>query len=206
MGLREVKKERARSAILKAARELFFSLGYDGTTVEAMAQKAEVAVGTVYNYFESKSSIILAITDADTNAVLRENRCIPESASGLDVLRDYVHTFMESLSMYPRKLLGELMREAFSGAGGSLGEGLLEQDLSLIEGLAGLLERLSGTGRLRDDFDPRTASLVIYGIVMTSLMWFTADENRTSQQMLDSMDGMLEIACRGLEPKGEATL
>jgi AcrR family transcriptional regulator len=205
MGLREVKKERARSAILRAARELFFSLGYDGTTVEAMAEKAEVAVGTVYNYFESKSAIILAITDVDTNSVLKKNRCIPESASGLEILRDYVHTFMESLSMYPRKLLRELMREAFSGTGGSLGEGLLKQDLSLIEGLAGLLERLSGMGRLREDIDTQAAALVIYGIVMTSLMWFTADGNRTSQQMLDSMDGMLEIACRGIEPKGRAT-
>jgi len=204
MGLREIKKKRARGAILEAARELFFSTGYDGTTVEAIAAKAEVAVGTVYNYFESKSAIILAITEEDTSACSGREYTISDNDPLPDVLRGYVHTFMEVLSRYPKQLLRELMREALGSAGGSPGEGIIRQDITLMEDLEELFGRLRASGRLRDEVSTEMASLLIYGTVMTSLIWYAADPERKSEEMIASLDGMLETACLGLGPEGEA--
>ena len=113
MGLREIKKERARKAILEAARKMFFNSGFDGTTIEEIADKAEVAVGTVYNYFDSKSALILAITADDTSTVLDENFQIPESFTGFESVKLYISTFMGNLSIYPKRLLRELMREGW---------------------------------------------------------------------------------------------
>jgi AcrR family transcriptional regulator len=202
MGLREIKKKRARTAILDAARELFFSLGYDGTTVEAIAGKAEVAVGTVYNYFDSKSSVILALTENDTSTVRGAEFPISGSDSGLEVLRRYLHSFMEGISKYPRQLLRELIREALGGPGSILGEGLTRQDITLLEDLRELLGRLRSSGMVRRDLDLAMASMIVYGTVMTSLLWYAADPGRTSVDMLGSMDGMLQTLCSGLEPKG----
>jgi AcrR family transcriptional regulator len=47
------KKER----IIRVALSLFGQAGYDGTTVEEIAQKAEIAKGTVYLYYTSKDAI-----------------------------------------------------------------------------------------------------------------------------------------------------
>jgi AcrR family transcriptional regulator len=65
-GLRERKKERTRQGILSAAHELFLSKCYEGTTMEGIAERAELAVGTLYNYFTSKGALLLALL-ADTD-------------------------------------------------------------------------------------------------------------------------------------------
>jgi AcrR family transcriptional regulator len=202
MGLREIKKKKAKNAILNSARALFFEKGFDGTTIEEIAERAEVAVGTVYNYFESKGTIILSITARDTASFLESEFEIGASESALDALRRFVGSNMRVLAEYPRQLLRELIREAFSGSD-NLGEGLIRQDLTLIEKLRSILQRLADSGRTRDDLDVDHSALVIYGIVMTSMMWFAADPERTSGDMKKSLDGMLEIVCSGLERKGD---
>ena len=50
-------KENRKSAILKAARKLFFEKGFKSVTVESIARKAELSKGAVYLYFKSKDEI-----------------------------------------------------------------------------------------------------------------------------------------------------
>ena len=47
-----------RDDILNAAMELFGELGYDGTTVPMIAERAKVGAGTIYRYFENKESLV----------------------------------------------------------------------------------------------------------------------------------------------------
>lgn len=54
---------RTRQAILDAAGDLFAERGYAGTTIEAIAEAADVAVETVYARFGSKRGILLAYVD-----------------------------------------------------------------------------------------------------------------------------------------------
>ncbi|NOQ22172.1 MAG: TetR family transcriptional regulator [Candidatus Aegiribacteria sp.] len=197
MGLREIKKERARRAILKAARGMFFSRGFDGTTIEEIAEEAEVAVGTVYNYFDSKSALILAITAEDTSNVLDEKFRIPESCTGFESVKLFINTFMENLSIYPKRLLRELMREAWR-SDTALSKGLIRQDLTLLDGLVRLLRELTEKQKLKSGTDIEHASLAIYGIITTAIMWYAADEERTPEQMLESLEKMLGILFNGL--------
>ncbi|MCK5117213.1 MAG: TetR/AcrR family transcriptional regulator [Candidatus Aegiribacteria sp.] len=201
MGLREIKKERARRAILEAARHMFFNRGFDGTTIEEIAEKAEVAVGTVYNYFDSKSTLILAITAEDTSRVLDEEFHIRESSTGVESIKVYVNMFMENLSMYPKRLLRELMREGWR-SDTTLSKGLISQDLTLLDGLARVLQELTDQQKIKTGTDIEYTSLAIYGIITTAIMWYAADEERTSEQMLESLEKMLEILFSGLNPEG----
>ncbi len=198
MGLREIKKERVRRAILKAARDMFFRRGFSKTTIEAIAEKAEVAVGTVYNYFESKSAIILAITAEDTSGALDDEFTIPMSLSGFECVKHYVNTFMSSLSMYPKRLLRELMREAWS-IENTLSSGLIRQDMTLLSGLTRVLSELEDTHRIKSETDIEHASMIIYGAVSTAIMWYAAVESRTSEQLLESLENMLKVLFTGLE-------
>lgn len=61
---------RRQKQILDAAASLFASKGYAGTTTREIAEAADVAEGTIYNYFGGKREILLAIA-ADMQATIR---------------------------------------------------------------------------------------------------------------------------------------
>lgn len=54
------KGERTRTRILDAALALFRTDGYDGTTMRAIARRADVSLGNAYYYFRSKEQLIQA--------------------------------------------------------------------------------------------------------------------------------------------------
>ncbi|MFF4174458.1 TetR/AcrR family transcriptional regulator [Streptomyces sp. NPDC001750] len=61
-GLRERKKLKTRTAIRRAAYRLIAEQGYETTTIEQIAEAAEVSPSTVCRYFATKEDIVL--TDA----------------------------------------------------------------------------------------------------------------------------------------------
>lgn len=50
-----------KTRILDAAAELFFDLGYDGTSIRDIAGKVGLLPGSVYHYFPSKEELYLAV-------------------------------------------------------------------------------------------------------------------------------------------------
>src|SRR5260370_16158889 len=55
-----------RRRIVDAARQLWRSAGYDGMTIEAIAQRAEVSAQSVYAIFRSKTGILTELLDQST--------------------------------------------------------------------------------------------------------------------------------------------
>jgi len=55
-----------RQRIVDAARQLLQSAGYDGMTIEAIAQRAEVSAQSVYAVFRSKTGILTELLDQST--------------------------------------------------------------------------------------------------------------------------------------------
>jgi len=63
MDRNERRKAATRQAILDAGERLFAERGYAETTMEDIAQAANVAMRTIYLHFESKSALLLAHFD-----------------------------------------------------------------------------------------------------------------------------------------------
>jgi len=59
VGLREIKAKKTRKRILNEALQLFKRDGYEQTTMEAIAEAAEVSPSTLYRYFPNKDLILL---------------------------------------------------------------------------------------------------------------------------------------------------
>jgi TetR/AcrR family transcriptional regulator of autoinduction and epiphytic fitness len=55
------KGESTRASILEGAHELFITQGYNGTSMRKIAQKAQIALGGIYNHFASKEEIFEAV-------------------------------------------------------------------------------------------------------------------------------------------------
>ncbi|MDM4763691.1 TetR/AcrR family transcriptional regulator [Galbitalea sp. SE-J8] len=57
------RKAETRARILRAGNELFSARGYGGTSMEGIAEVADVAVRTLYLHFPSKAAILLGFQD-----------------------------------------------------------------------------------------------------------------------------------------------
>lgn len=52
------RKARTRAAILAAASDLFQENGYEHTSIQQIAERADTGVGTLYGYFRSKEDVL----------------------------------------------------------------------------------------------------------------------------------------------------
>jgi AcrR family transcriptional regulator len=58
VGRRERKKEETKQRIFVTAVQLFNEKGFDATTIDEIAERADVAKGTFFNYFPRKESLL----------------------------------------------------------------------------------------------------------------------------------------------------
>jgi AcrR family transcriptional regulator len=61
--LREKLREVAASAILQAAEQVFVEQGLHAAKMETIAERAGVAVGTLYNHFEDRNALLAALVE-----------------------------------------------------------------------------------------------------------------------------------------------
>jgi len=64
MGVEERKereKQARREAIMAGAQELFFAKGFNATTMDEIAQRAELSKGALYLYFASKEELYVSV-------------------------------------------------------------------------------------------------------------------------------------------------
>jgi AcrR family transcriptional regulator len=76
IGRRAQNKDSIRKRIVRAALDLFQTKGFDATTTKAIARKAGIAEGTVFNYFRTKEDIALYFFEQEVDhaiTAVREN-------------------------------------------------------------------------------------------------------------------------------------
>jgi AcrR family transcriptional regulator len=77
MGLKE-RRERERKErkklILNAARSLLFEKGLNATSINLVAQRAELGVGTIYSYYSSKEEIFAALQEEGLHLLYTKSR------------------------------------------------------------------------------------------------------------------------------------
>ena len=57
----QVRSREKHERLLEAARDVFSEHGYEGATIDAIAERAGVSVGVFYRYFRSKRQILLTL-------------------------------------------------------------------------------------------------------------------------------------------------
>lgn len=96
MGLRERKKAKTQAAILHHALRLFRERGYEHTTVEQIAEAAEVSKTTFFRYFRTKDDVVLH--DAYDAPFLSRLRAQPLQLAPLAALRETLKQFRDEVA------------------------------------------------------------------------------------------------------------
>ncbi|MEV7790524.1 TetR family transcriptional regulator [Streptomyces sp. NPDC087512] len=86
-GLRERKKQRTRDTLLRSALELFTERGYEATTVDDIAEAAEVSQRTFFRYFASKEEAAFFVSRLAESHFVDAVRRRPPGEAPLDALR-----------------------------------------------------------------------------------------------------------------------
>ena len=161
-GLRERKKARTRAAIREHAFRLFRAQGYDATTVEQIADAAEVSPSTFFRYFPTKEDVVLQ-DDLDLlwlEAIQEQ----PPEMSPIAAMRAGVHAAfarMGEAEWAQMREMTELAMTVPAVRARMLAE-LARTTKALAEAVA---ER---TGRDPGDFAVRTLAGAIVGIAMAA--------------------------------------
>lgn len=89
---------------MRAALELFQSKGFDATTTKAIARRAGIAEGTVFNYFPTKEDIALHFFNEELDHAIAAVRGNPRLAKAplQEKLFALVHSQLEYLAPYER--------------------------------------------------------------------------------------------------------
>jgi AcrR family transcriptional regulator len=157
--------ERNRRRILEAASEVFGERGL-GATLDAVAERAGVGVGTVYRRFPDKEALVDALFEERIDEV----RAIADEAARIPDGWDALTTFMErALEMHCHdRALKELV---FSTAHGQ--DRVARARARIKPAVETLFERAQASGKLRSDVDVN--DVPILQLMVTAVIDYAQD-------------------------------
>lgn len=204
-GLRERQKATRRRDILEAAGTLFRRAGYAETSIEAIAERAEVAPGTVYNYFQSKGDLLLALVALDGEEVRANGKKLITRAPKDPV--QAVHGLLESYVDHSLVHLSkELWRNAIATAitqpESPFGIGYAELDRKLADQVGELVAVLQARGDMSAEFDARVAGDILFEVCNCLFIAFVTQEAMPIEAMKQRMSAQIDVVFGGLPVTG----
>lgn len=158
-----------RTAILRAAEDLFARAGLDGARTEAIASAAGVNKALLYYYFRSKEDIYLAVLDSHRKAFLdRALEILTQKRPAATVLLEFVSAHFDFISSH-RHYPG-LFQRSMMGGGPRVGKVIGERIRPMAYKVAALLRRGMRDGEFRS-FDVRHTAL---SLVALTVFYFNA--------------------------------
>ncbi|MEU2711141.1 TetR family transcriptional regulator [Streptomyces sp. NPDC007205] len=190
LSLRERKKIKTREAIRAATYSLIGEQGYDATTIDQIAERAEVSPSTVFRYFPTKEDIVL--TDEYDPLILEEIRARPAGEPWFETMRYVLHRAVEfgmtndlAVSRLRTHLMVQVpavrsrMMESMSATGRMLCQAIGER-----------------TGRDPESLEVRVYAMSLIGGLMETSMYWAENDHRDDFAAL--VDRTLDVMEHGL--------
>lgn len=184
MGLRERKKAQSRQAILAAAHELFLKKSYDETIIEEIAERADLAVGTLYNYFPSKGELLLAlIADSDERYLRGAQKLISNPPKRADhALADIMVLATEHcVRQLGKSIWRHVAATALTNVGSTFGRQYAVTTQKHQNLVVDIMRVLQARGDIRSDLDPEDAAQFLFSMKSKLFMDFVSDDAMTME-------------------------
>lgn len=190
LGLRERKKRRTREAIRREAYRLFREQGYDATTVDQIADAAEVSPSTFFRYFPTKEDVVL--TDEYDPVIMQALRDVPLGTPIVETVRRAVLGPLRTLMGEGRAEMK--MRMRLTVAEPAVQARSYHQQRETMRMMAEVFAARSG--RDPDDLEPRYAAAAVVGVLNESMLLWA--ENDFVRDPVDVVDEALRFLASGL--------
>jgi TetR/AcrR family transcriptional regulator, cholesterol catabolism regulator len=196
---RERKKEETRDRIFQAAMGLFKERGFEATTIEDIAERADVAKGTFFNYYPRKEAVLAYFIERrfldieeSMPRLLAEKRPARETLVELFIYAGSAYGEDRELS---RHVFVELMKRQF--------EPVMEAAMRLDAQLAELVASGQRNGEMRGDIAPlETVHLLADVYITTVHAWLFCLEEKGDFDLSQGIRRRLDLVFDGLAMKG----
>ncbi|MEO8394996.1 MAG: TetR/AcrR family transcriptional regulator [Chloroflexota bacterium] len=187
-----------KNQILDAATVVFAEKGFHPTTTKDIAKRAGISEGTIYNYFDSKTALLLAIFERMKATVIAEN--MPPMPEELDL-----RTFLQTALYHP---LMALKQDNFALFRIVVSEMMVNEELrtlyyqQILEPTLSLGEGYLGKQMAKRGHDPVSISLslrAISGMVLGLMMEHILGDPILEAQWERLPDFLTELLLKGLE-------
>lgn len=171
---RERSKADKMRRILDASEKLFARNGFDGTTVQQIADDADVAVGTLFLYVSDKSEILLRLFHNAIDAEL--NKAVKQLKAGKKFIPSVSRFLLDLMAPYEKN--GELSRIFWREFLFHKGQVRTELDLLTKTMLQVLQEKIidaQAVGEVDASVDPAVGALQIYSVFHSVLAFHLAE-------------------------------
>ena len=205
-GLRDRKKKELRHRIIQAAAKLITDQGLNETTMEEIAAASDVSVGTVYNYFGTKSALLLAGVEEETDkmiatgaATLASPGTNPEVA-----VKRLLRVYVDDFAAWDPRLLREVMGAAFQRIGGEdITSELARLDQRLLEQMMTLLSHFHGKSQLDDGVEVLEATMLIFSVFVLQIFMYMSLEGFEISDLRKQVDRQVELVFAGINKESE---
>lgn len=183
-GLRERKKLERRRSIEDAAIDLFDANGFDGTTIDDIAAKADIAPRTFFYYYDTKEDVVLADYAKRLQRISDELRARPAAEAPWAALRA---SFVVIAADYDTQRKQLVRRFAIMADNPSVYARSLQLQAGWEDALADVLTDRTGNN---NDIEPRLMAAAALACMRSSLQhWlFTGHETPLPELIKDCFD------------------
>ncbi len=202
-GLRQRQKADRHDRILQAAAAMFREAGYGAVRIEDIAARAELSVGTLYNYFETKGELLLAIVTMEVEEVLAQGQAVLEApppsvgeALALLVGGYYDH----SLVYLSKEMWRTAMALSIEAPDTPFSKRYTELDRLLTGQLCDLMARLQRRGLLQPGVDTRALGEMLFNTVNQMFIEFVKDDAMTVATLQAQVARQIAPLARLLSP------
>lgn len=201
---RQQQKAETRAIILDAARALFEESGFDGTTMRALAAKAEVGLGTIFAHFPDKGALLISalLEDlAQTDQQISET--LPEDAP---IKKQIAHLAAAGYGYWCRRptLSATLLREMWF-IEGEWAEKRREETARFIDFVHQLLEGAQRRGELRADIDLRHTAEALYSFYVGTVIRAAGDSRLDVHALLEETETFVDQLLAGVGATAKRT-
>ena len=207
MGLedrRKREKDQRRSAILNAARKLFFEKGFRYVTVENIARKAELSKGSIYLYFSSKEEIYTQILLNDIDKFNKKSSLIFQNGkSAAELVMDfafiYVDFFLNDRELF-RIMMTFMLHTEDMNLAETVNQHIIEVTNNTVKIIETILQQGIGKGEFPSDINLRLSRNAMWGLLngIISLHLFTGKEANKEERIRSAVKASLDIFINGL--------
>lgn len=191
LGRRERRKLEIRERIYAAARELFTKQGFQATTVDEIAEIADVAAATFFNHFQSKQAVLTLMTGEifETLEALTTQH-LEGPGLGPDKLHAFIASAAEGIATHraiARDVLLELMRSDANPHGPNP---YLQR---IFDPFVSLIEEGQRRGEMRRDHEAAFLAQMAVGMLNSAITSWLADPDYPVETgLVEAADFMLE--------------